>query len=83
MINKNQFHTQPKVLEYYRVPTKDEIKFGHGALHYREFEFDKCFDENNNLILKAKASDDNLIHFYTCTESIELKSAKCHIIQCD
>ncbi len=83
MINKNQFHTQPKVLEYYRDPTKDEIKFGHGALHYREFEFDKCFDEKNNLILKAKVSDDNILYFCCGMEYYISKKAKCHIIQCD
>lgn len=49
----------PKTLEYWRNPTKEEIKFGHGATHFREFDTDKCIDENGDLILAFYASDDH------------------------
>ena len=59
------FYEKPDVLEYWRKPTKEEIKFGHGATHYRNFDFDSCFDENGFLKLKVKVSDDSLIYYYT------------------
>ncbi|MBX3163242.1 MAG: hypothetical protein KF900_02085 [Bacteroidetes bacterium] len=46
MIHKSDFKKRPKTIEYWRNPTKSEIKFGYGAIHYREFDFDFCFDEN-------------------------------------
>jgi hypothetical protein len=64
MTHKSDFLTKLKYLEYFRNPTKEEIKFGHGALHYRDFEFKKCFDENDYQKLKVKASDDGLIYYY-------------------
>ncbi len=27
-----------KTLEYHRNPTKAEIRFGHGAIHYKDFD---------------------------------------------
>lgn len=30
--------TMHPVIEYHRQPTKGEIKFGHGATHYKDFE---------------------------------------------
>jgi hypothetical protein len=66
----------PKLIEYWRNPTKNEIRFGYGATHYREFDFDSCFDKDNILILKAKASDDNLIYYYTGQEYFTTSKAK-------
>ena len=31
-----------KTLTYHRQPTKGEIKFGHGAMHYADFEIEDC-----------------------------------------
>jgi hypothetical protein len=39
----SQFLRKPKQLNYWRKPTKEEIKFGHGATHYRDFDFESCF----------------------------------------
>lgn len=75
-IHKNAFLTKPQKLAYWRNPTKEDIKFGHGAIHYRDFDFDICFDNNNLLILKAKVSDDGLIYYYTgreCSNSSKTK----------
>lgn len=30
------------LVTYWRNPTKGEIKFGHGAIHYREFKVSEC-----------------------------------------
>jgi hypothetical protein len=62
-VHKNAFLTKPQILTYWRNPTKENIKFGHGAIHYKDFDFDICFDKNNLLILKAKASYDGLIYY--------------------
>lgn len=64
-IKKQQVIHIPQVITYWRNPTKEEIKFGYGAIHYRDFEFDECFDENNELKINIKASDDKLIYHYT------------------
>jgi hypothetical protein len=55
-------------ITYWRKPTKEEINFGYGATHFRDFEFEKCFDDNGILKLKVKASDDNLIYYYSGSE---------------
>ncbi len=73
MIYLSQITNKPKTIKYWRNPTKEEIKFGYGALHYREFNFENCFDAYGNLKLKIKASDDGLIYNNTsndyCTKS--------------
>ena len=48
-----------------RRPTKEDIKFGHGAIHYRDFKFENCFDKDGFLKLKVKSTDDDLIYYYT------------------
>lgn len=56
---------KPKTIEYWRRPTIEEIKFGYGATHYRDFDFESCFDEDGFQKVKVKASDDGLIYYYT------------------
>ena len=31
-----------ETITYHRPPTEVEIKFGHGAMHYADFEIDDC-----------------------------------------
>ena len=78
MTNINQFLTKPNVLNYFRKPTKAEIKFGHGALHYRDFEFEKCFDENGNLKLTVRATDDGLLYYYSGIEFSMSRKSEAH-----
>jgi hypothetical protein len=68
MTHKSKFLIIPEELEYWHEPTKEEIRFGHGAIHHRMFSFDKCFDEDGNLKLKVRATDDKLIYYYACDE---------------
>jgi len=63
----SEFYTKPETLTYWREPTKEEIKFGHGAIHYRNFDFESCFDENGFQKDKVRASDDGLI-YYSCDD---------------
>ena len=61
----SKFYTIPKTLKYWRNPTKEEIKFGYGAIHYRSFDFESCFDEDGFQKLKVRVSDDGLI-YHSC-----------------
>lgn len=81
MAHISQFYNKPNTLEYSRNPTMEEIKFGHGTVHYREIPFNKCFDENGNQLLKIKFSDDNLTYYYNCVEKrkgLKLKTVQIH-----
>ena len=66
MTHISQYLNKPETLSYWRNPTKEDIKFGHGAIHYRDFEFEKCFDSDGLLKVKAKSIDDNLT-YYNCS----------------
>lgn len=63
MIHISQITSRPDVIEYWRNPTKEEIKFGHGAIHYRDFNFKDCFDENDYLKKTFVAKDDKLKYY--------------------
>lgn len=79
-MHKSQVNKKTEVLEYWRNPTKAEIKFGYGALHYRDFDFDDCFNADGFLKLKVKATNDNLIYFYAEIEYQTAKEATLHKI---
>jgi len=51
------------VVTYWRQPTKGEIKFGHGAIHYRDFERSECSKPNGDL-KKWFIADDGLRYNY-------------------
>ena len=42
---------------YWRNPTESEIKFGHGAIHYREFKWSECTKADGTLKKWLKADD--------------------------
>lgn len=50
-----------QVVTYHRQPTPSEIKFGHGATHYRDFNIRTCIKRDGNLKKRLKA-DDGLIY---------------------
>jgi hypothetical protein len=47
-------------LTYHRPPTKGEIRFGHGAIHYRTFTVEECFHEGTRIPKKWFKADDGL-----------------------
>lgn len=81
MTHKSKFLIIPEELEYWREPTKEEIRFGHGAIHHRMFSFDKCFDDDGNLKLKVRATDDKLIYHSAETEWFTTRKAKLQKIE--
>lgn len=80
MIHKSQITNIPDMLEYWRKPTKEEIKFGHGAFHYRDFNFDYCFDSEGFMKLKVESNDDKLIYYSTVIEYTIAKKVPMHKI---
>ena len=54
-----------ETFEYWRNPTKEDIKFGHGAIHFRDFGIDDCYTNEGILQLKFKPKDDGLL-YYAC-----------------
>lgn len=63
-INGLPISKKVKTITYQRKPTKAEIKFGYGAIHYRDFDLKECFDENGNLRKHIIASNDGLMYHH-------------------
>ena len=51
-----------KEVTYHRKPTPAEIKFGHGAIHYRDFPVSECVKKDGTLKKRLKAKNDGLIY---------------------
>lgn len=50
--------------EYHRPPTKAEIKFGHGATHYRTFTVEECCFPNTRVPKKWFVAKDDGLRYY-------------------
>ena len=53
---------QTRTIEYSRKPTASEIKFGHGATHYKDFAEKDCTDKNGRVKKRLKCPVDGLIY---------------------
>ncbi|MAG28101.1 hypothetical protein CMI47_21455 [Candidatus Pacearchaeota archaeon] len=51
------------MIEYHREPTAAEIKFGHGATHYKDFRSDKCRKPNGDFKRWLVCPDDGLRYY--------------------
>lgn len=49
-------------LTYHRNPTAGEIKFGYGAIHYRDFPVEECLRKDGKIKKRLKGKDDGLIY---------------------
>ena len=49
---------------YHRNPTKAEIAFGYGAIHYRDFEMADVLNEEGRIKKWLVAPDDGLRYYY-------------------
>lgn len=56
---------RPEVTEvtYWRKPTPSEVRFGHGAIHYRVFPVEQCVRLDGSLKHRMKAKDDGQWYF--------------------
>lgn len=52
-----------KPITYRRPPTAQEVSFGHGATHYRDFEPSECRKGDYTLKRWFKSPDDNLNYY--------------------
>lgn len=53
---------QERLIEYHRKPTKREIKFGHGATHYKTFAESACKKKDGTIKKRLKCPIDGLIY---------------------
>lgn len=53
---------QTRTIEYHRKPTSSEIKFGHGATHYKSFDESACTTKDGRIKKRLKCPIDGLIY---------------------
>ncbi|MES2515933.1 MAG: hypothetical protein V4580_17400 [Bacteroidota bacterium] len=53
---------QTRTFEFHRKPTAAEIKFGHGATHYKSFDESMCTKKDGTIKLRLKCPTDGLIY---------------------
>ena len=61
-LNLRGIQEQPQTLTYHRKPTKGEIKFGHGATHYKDFDISFCRKADGTIKKRLKCPIDGLIY---------------------
>lgn len=49
-------------ITYHRKPTESEIKFGHGATHYKDFDKSICLKKDDSIKKRIKCPVDGLIY---------------------
>jgi len=52
-----------KLITYWRNPTSYEIKFGEGAIHYRDFTRVDCIKKDTNTLKKWFISKDDGLRY--------------------
>jgi hypothetical protein len=52
-----------QTLTYRRPPTSSEIRFGHGATHYRDFNPDECCHSGTRIPKRWFVADDGLRYY--------------------
>lgn len=62
--NKLKIRKDVKVITYHRDPTAEEVKFGFGATHYRDFELKECLKQDGSIKKVMTAKDDGLKYYY-------------------
>lgn len=50
--------------EYHRPPTEGEIRFGHGATHYRTFPVEECCHPGTRIKKKWFVAKDDGLRYY-------------------
>jgi hypothetical protein len=51
-------------LTYRRPPTQSEIRFGHGATHYRDFEPSECCHKGTRIAKRWFVASDDGLRYY-------------------
>jgi len=50
--------------QYHRPPTKSEIRFGHGATHYRTFSVEECCHKGTRIKKRWFVAKDDGLRYY-------------------
>ncbi len=53
-----------KKVKYHRNPTPSEIRFGHGATHYREFKIEDCCKPGTRILKRWFVAADDGLRYY-------------------
>lgn len=53
-----------KEVTYHREPTAAEVKFGHGATHYRDFPVEECCHKGTRFLKKWFVARDDGLRYY-------------------
>jgi len=61
-------HTLPvredvTTVTYHRNPTKGELTFGEGAIHYRDFDVEECCHDNTRVLKAWFIANDGLRYY--------------------
>jgi hypothetical protein len=64
MKNRMSIRGDVKILTYHRPPTKSEIRFGHGAIHYRDFTPEECCFPGTRIPKKWFVASDDGLRYY-------------------
>jgi len=65
-----------KTFEYWRNPTKEDIRFGIGPILFKDFDIEDCYTNEGVFKLKLKAKDDGLLYYACGYESYITRSNK-------
>jgi hypothetical protein len=63
-IHISQVQSEGKTITFQRKPSPWEVKFGYGAMHYREFEISELLDKKGYIKRRIKAKNDGLVYTY-------------------
>lgn len=58
------YTTEKNKVTYHRQPTKGEIKFGEGAIHYKDFDLDQVVKKDGNCKKWIVCPIDKLRYYY-------------------
>ena len=53
-----------ETVTYHRQPTQAEIRFGHGATHYRDFDAVECCHAGTRILKRWFISSDDGLRYY-------------------
>lgn len=53
-----------ETVEYHRPPTASEIRFGHGATHYRDFPLADCTHAGTRILKQWFIAADDGLRYY-------------------
>lgn len=63
-MNRLPIREDVSLVTYHRPPTPSEIRFGHGATHYRDFSPEECCHKGTRFLKRWFISPDDGLRYY-------------------